>query len=582
MQRPPLPTINEERMRLVRLGEIGYGSATISQSCGSITARDQTTSSSVLPDAQSVFRANHSEKGTSASGPPRMLRSNYSVDEFADNNAEQMNLQNKFMRTGRQRKKLAARSKGGEFQQKRRKRRVYFCCVTSEIDVEKLHDVFDKRPNKQWESRMYEDVLHLFHKVDPAVDTHDAYFEGSPDFTEDPLYTARHGVTNQNPLPPQGPKPAPSSSSSSSSAAAAAAAAAVSSLAASPPLAASSPLSSAAETASSSSSTTHDVHGTPRDPDAPTAAAGVANDAQDLGSPRGGEGAPVLPPADPQSAAKLWLTGGKEVFIFDFGAIVFWGFHRGEEEELLNEIRFFVVTHGGGGLLSHQEFEEGQDDMAFVTSPESAAITIANDVITLPDDASAKSRLSVPCPCLCPCLCLYLPFVSTRDLPPLFSRCSLFLLSWQVSFAIAQSTVLAIFEARIERKIEDYKYIPETLAERGKLKLTTKQLGGMIGEVYVIRHDVNLHSEILDTPDFFWKEPAAVEEDYRLTMRYLEMDTRTEILNKRLDMLRELLGVLQQQHENGHAMKLEWIVIWLIVVSSVIEAIDIMINLSKK
>ena len=152
----------------------------------------------------------------------------------------------------------------------------------------------------------------------------------------------------------------------------------------------------------------------------------------------------------------------------------------------------------------------------------------------------------------------------------------------QVSFAIAQSTVLAIFEARIERKIEDYKYIPETLAERGKLKLTTKQLGGMIGEVYVIRHDVNLHSEILDTPDFFWKEPAAVEEDYRLTMRYLEMDTRTEILNKRLDMLRELLGVLQQQHENGHAMKLEWIVIWLIVVSSVIEAIDIMINLSKK
>lgn len=28
----------------------------------------------------------------------------------------------------------------------------------------------------------------------------------------------------------------------------------------------------------------------------------------------------------------------------------------------------------------------------------------------------------------------------------------------------------------------------------------------MIGEVFVIRHDVNLHSEILDTPDFFWKE----------------------------------------------------------------------------
>ena len=40
-------------------------------------------------------------------------------------------------------------------------------------------------------------------------------------------------------------------------------------------------------------------------------------------------------------------------------------------------------------------------------------------------------------------------------------------------------------------------YIPETLAARGKVRLSAKQLGGMIGEVYVIRHDVNLHSEIL-------------------------------------------------------------------------------------
>ena len=44
------------------------------------------------------------------------------------------------MKTGRQRKRMAARSKGGEFQAKRRKRRVYFCCIGSEIDVEKLVD----------------------------------------------------------------------------------------------------------------------------------------------------------------------------------------------------------------------------------------------------------------------------------------------------------------------------------------------------------------------------------------------------------------------------------------------------------
>ena len=193
-------------------------------------------------------------------------------------------------------------------------------------------------------------------------------------------------------------------------------------------------------------------------------------------------------------------SGQREVFVFGFGAIVFWGFPRGEEASLLDTIRSYVVK----GLLNEEEFQHGEDDMAFVTAdfkagdisiqPETvlenqpsnsliyqliqqrereeassltSSITIANDVISVPENSSVKSRLAV-------------------------------------SFAIAQSAVLAVFEARIERKIEDYKYIPETLARNGKVKLSPKQLGMMIGEVFVIRHDVNLHSEILDKPDYFW------------------------------------------------------------------------------
>ena len=87
----------------------------------------------------------------------------------------------------------------------------------------------------------------------------------------------------------------------------------------------------------------------------------------------------------------------------------------------------------------------------------------------------------------------------------------------------------------------------------------------------MIRHDVNLHTEILDTPDFFWHDGQLFENDYQMVMGYLEMSGRTEVLNKRLDMLRELLDVLQQQMENAHAVKLEWIVIWLIVVEVLLQ-----------
>jgi len=224
---------------------------------------------------------------------------------------------------------------------------------------------------------------------------------------------------------------------------------------------------------------------------------------------------------------------GKEVFVYGFGAAVFWGMQKAEVQELLAHIEKYIVK----GPLSQEEFERGEDDMAFVTSFESAEISIANDVISLPPHASVKQRLAV-------------------------------------GFAIAQSAVLSIFEARVEQKIEEYKYIPETLARSGKVHLTPKQLGIMIGEVFVMQHDVNLHSEILDLPDYFWKEKV-VEPLYRMFTGYMEMEPRIEVLNKRLDLLRQLLHVLQQQHENAHSVKLEWIVIWLIVVSCVLEGWDI-------
>jgi uncharacterized Rmd1/YagE family protein len=144
------------------------------------------------------------------------------------------------------------------------------------------------------------------------------------------------------------------------------------------------------------------------------------------------------PAAD--DVSRIAGVGAQEVFVFDFGAAVFWGFSRGEETNLLKTIRMFVTK----GFVGAQEFQSGEDDMAFVTMPDAEGITIANDVITLPDDSPAKQRMSV-------------------------------------SFAIAQSTVLAIFESRVERKVEDYRYIPEALAASGKVHLTERQLGTMIG-----------------------------------------------------------------------------------------------------
>eukprot|EP01031_Cornospumella_fuschlensis_P033892 gene33892-41008_t len=394
-------------------------------------------------------------------------------DDFEDNTNPIHGQGSKNIKSGRQRKKIAARSKGGEFQARRRKRRLYFCCISNDIDVEQLADVFQST-NRGFKGKLYDEVLHL-------------YTEKSPDLMIPEMVAPEQDLSDRIEQHRFGGK--------------------------------------------------YNINDQGTDNEA------VAGSPEGRGhyfnsGPAGAGHFPFLPEDNRLRSNTITerddtvlgvSAGGKEVFVFDFGAVVFWGCSREESNDLLG----ICKEHIPKGLLSQAEFEAGEDDMAFITSYEAEGITIANDVIILPETSSAQSRLAV-------------------------------------SFAIAQSAVLSIFEARIEQKIEDYKFIPEELAESGRVNLTPKQLGNMIGEVFVIRHDVNLHSEILDIPDYFWKENA-VEPLYRMTAMYLEMEPRTEVLNKRLDLLRELLRLVQHQHENAHNVKLEWIVIWLIIVSVVLE-----------
>lgn len=387
------------------------------------------------------YHASHSdgEYDYQASDPDDERPTN--IDEFGG--AVNIAGREKMLKTGRQRKKLAARTKGGEFAARRRKRRVYFCCISSDIDIQKLFDYLVGAGGllHGWKYQLYPggDALHLY----------------KPNHNPDDK-SATSAARELNPLG--------------------------------------------------------------RD---------IDENGYEISQTYQGMFDQQQEPFD--DSLQISSHNSQEVFVFDFGAAVFWGFSRGEETNLLKTFRMFVTK----GYVEKDEFQSGEDDMAFSSSPDAPDFSIANDFITLPEQAPVKQRLSV-------------------------------------SFAIAQSSVLAIFEARIERKIEEYKYIPETLAAYGKVHLSERQLGIMIGEVFVVRHDVNLHTEILDTPAFFWKEER-FEMNYQMVMEYLEMSGRTQILNKRLDMLRELLDVLQHQMENEHGVKLEWIVIWLIVAEVLVQ-----------
>lgn len=53
------------------------------------------------------------------------------------------------------------------------------------------------------------------------------------------------------------------------------------------------------------------------------------------------------------------------------------------------------------------------------------------------------------------------------------------------------------------------------------------------------RSAVNLHSDMLDTPEIFW-EMDDWEPTYRRVAEYLDIPNRVRVLNQRLDIMKEL------------------------------------------
>ncbi len=83
------------------------------------------------------------------------------------------------------------------------------------------------------------------------------------------------------------------------------------------------------------------------------------------------------------------------------------------------------------------------------------------------------------------------------------------------------------------------------------------------------RNFINVHAEMLDTPEFFWNHPE-LEPFYRRTAHYLDVNKRIEVLNKRLGVVHELFEILSNELNHQHSSRLELIIISLIVIEVVI------------
>lgn len=244
---------------------------------------------------------------------------------------------------------------------------------------------------------------------------------------------------------------------------------------------------------------------------------------------------------------QLQLFGGKQLFAFRFGCLVCWSFAKKELDETKELLREFMTRP-----LRVEDVDE--DKMEFVVERGG----VREDDDDLDDRGMEKDRKELQA-------IRQDQIVLTTDSP---------LERLAHSYALAQSVRLGVFEIVVGRSIEDTHEIPQTMAATGEVKLEQRDLGRQMGKLLSLRCDVNLHTDILDTPEIFWDEEQ-FEPHYVTCRGYLDVDKRVEILNQRLGVLKDLYDLLQNGMNVKNADKLEWIIIILILLEVVLEMLEL-------
>lgn len=209
-----------------------------------------------------------------------------------------------------------------------------------------------------------------------------------------------------------------------------------------------------------------------------------------------------------------------DLFYFSYGVMVCWGLTLQEEQFYLNDIKGFEQAPLETPEVDRFSFIYGE------------STKISKDEIVLPN-REVLTKLAF-------------------------------------SHGLAQSVKLSIFELTIQKSFNNTKHIPEDLAKHGRISLSKHEIRRKMGELFNERSSVNLSLDVLDTPEFFWVHPE-LEHFYTMTANYLDIESRVEVLNHRLDVIKELFGMLVTELNHQHSSRLEWTIIVLIVIEVILS-----------
>uniref|UniRef100_A0A665XDY4 DUF155 domain-containing protein n=1 Tax=Echeneis naucrates TaxID=173247 RepID=A0A665XDY4_ECHNA len=138
------------------------------------------------------------------------------------------------------------------------------------------------------------------------------------------------------------------------------------------------------------------------------------------------------------------------------------------------------------------------------------------------------------------------------------------------SNALCLSVKLAIWEVSLDDFVESIQSIPETLKSGKKVKLSSAEVMQKIGELFALRHCINLRSDLLLTPDFYW-DRENLEKLYDKTCQFLSINRRVNVVNEKLEHCTQLTDLMRSHLSEKHSLRLEWMIVILITIEVMFE-----------
>lgn len=132
-----------------------------------------------------------------------------------------------------------------------------------------------------------------------------------------------------------------------------------------------------------------------------------------------------------------------------------------------------------------------------------------------------------------------------------------------ISYGLSQSVKLQFYETSIQKTVAENHPIPRELAQHGRISLSRKAISKRIGEIFLAKSSVNLGSEYLDVSEYFWRYPN-LESYYLMAEKFLDIQKRVSLLNRRLDVVHDVFVMLNNQLQHRYSSILEIIIIVLI------------------